>query len=100
MVYAYLSSTNNMPPPKEFDDEAIEEATKTLALMLLRINAGKTSAVKPNSILVKLTRELAAAVKVVHEYPDSDDDDDEDGNENDNNDNDISVKKGKHIIVT
>ena len=81
LVYMYLTSSGNMPPPKEFADDDVDEALKALGLMLLRINAGKTSAVKANSMLMKLTTELVAASKVVHDHPDSDDDDDSDDEE-------------------
>lgn len=66
-----------MPPPKEFADDEVSEALQTLGLMLLRINAGKTSQVKSNSALMKLTKELAEASRAIHELPDSDDDDDD-----------------------
>lgn len=95
LVYTYLKTSGTMPPPKEYADDDVNDALKALGLMLLRINDGKTSAVKSNSTLMKLTNELVDATKVLHEHPDSDDDADSDGEGGDRGESDKTRANGR-----
>lgn len=80
LIYMYLSSSGNLPPKKEYDDEDLEKATKAFATALLRIRDGKVRGMKKGGALTTVAVELMASASVVAAYPDSDDDESDDEN--------------------